>query len=45
VEEEDNKVDLKEVDWVHKPQDRYQWLALVNTAMNLRFPKSTGTFS
>jgi len=26
------------VDWMHLPQDRDQWLALVNTVMNLGFP-------
>jgi hypothetical protein len=36
-------MDLKEigwggVDWTDLAQDRYQWRALVNTVMNLRFP-------
>jgi hypothetical protein len=41
---EDNiKMDLKEigfegVDWIHLPQDRGQWWALVNTVMNLQVP-------
>jgi hypothetical protein len=41
---EDNiKVDLKEMqwggmDWIDLAQDRDQWRALVNTAMNLRVP-------
>jgi hypothetical protein len=41
---EDNiRMDLKEmgwegVDWIHLAQDRDQWLALVNTVMNLRVP-------
>jgi hypothetical protein len=26
------------VDWMHLAQDRYLWLALVNTVMNLRIP-------
>jgi hypothetical protein len=26
------------VDWIHLAQDRDQWSALVNTAMNFRFP-------
>jgi hypothetical protein len=35
------KVNLDEtefeiVDWIHQVQDRAQWLALVNTVMNLR---------
>jgi hypothetical protein len=42
---EDNiRKDLREigwedVDWIHLAQDRYQWRALVNMAMNLRIPK------
>ena len=40
---EDNiKMDLQEVggcgDWMELAQDRDRWRALVNTAMNLRFP-------
>jgi hypothetical protein len=41
---EDNiRTDLREagrevVDWMHLAQDRAQWLALVNTVMNLRVP-------
>jgi hypothetical protein len=41
---EDNiKIDLREtvldgVDWIHMAQDRNQWRALVNMAMNLRVP-------
>jgi len=36
-------MDLREigwesVDWIHLAQDRDQWLALMNTVMNLRFP-------
>jgi hypothetical protein len=26
------------VDWIHVAQDRDQWMALVNTVMNLRVP-------
>jgi hypothetical protein len=37
------KMDLREigwdgVDWIHLAQDRDQWMALVNTVMNLRVP-------
>jgi hypothetical protein len=37
------KIDLREiewdgVDWIDLAQDRYQWRALVNMAMNLRVP-------
>jgi hypothetical protein len=41
---EDNiKMDLREIgwggmDWIHLAQDMDQWLALVNTVMNLRVP-------
>ena len=41
---EDNiKMELQEVecegvDWIELAQDRKRWLALVNAAMNLRFP-------
>jgi hypothetical protein len=37
------KMDLREigwdeVDWIDMAQDRVQWRALVNTALNLRVP-------
>jgi hypothetical protein len=41
---EDNiKRDLREIgwgcmDWIHLPQNRDQWKALVNTVMNLQAP-------
>jgi hypothetical protein len=41
---EDNiKIDLREIgwggmDWIDLVQDRDQWMALVNTVMNLRVP-------
>jgi hypothetical protein len=40
---EDIRIDFKEigwelVDWIHLAQDRDQWRAIVNTAMNLQVP-------
>jgi hypothetical protein len=37
------KIDLREIgwdvmDWIDLVQDRDQWMALVNTVMNLRVP-------
>jgi hypothetical protein len=30
------------VDWMHLALDREEWRALVNTVMNLRYPKKAG---
>jgi hypothetical protein len=43
------KMDLREIgwdgmDWIDLAQDRNQWRALVNTAMNLRVPQNAGKF-
>jgi hypothetical protein len=32
------------VDWAHLAQDRFQWRALVNTAMNHLVPRKGGEF-
>jgi hypothetical protein len=42
-------MDLREIgwggmDWIDVAQDRDQWSALVNTAMNLRVPVNVGKF-
>jgi hypothetical protein len=41
------KIDLREIgwgglDWIDVAKDRDKWRALLNTAMNLRVPESTG---
>jgi hypothetical protein len=47
---EDNiRMDLREigwedVDWMHLDEDRDQWQAVANRAMNLRFPQQAGNF-
>jgi hypothetical protein len=33
------EIGLSVVDWIGLAQDRYRWRALVNSVMNLRFPK------
>jgi hypothetical protein len=42
-------MDLREIgwdgmDWIDQAQDRDQWRALVNRAMNLRVPQNVGKF-
>jgi len=32
------EIQWERVDWMHFAQDRYQWLPVVNTVMNLRVP-------
>jgi hypothetical protein len=41
--EDNNKLDLREIgmygaSWIQLAQDMFQWLAFVNTMMNLRVP-------
>jgi hypothetical protein len=43
------KVDLREIgwggmDWIDLAQNRNQWMAAMNTVMNLRVPKNAGKF-
>jgi hypothetical protein len=47
--EDSIKVDLQEVgcvvmEWIELARDRDRWRALVNAAMNLRFPRNAGNF-
>jgi hypothetical protein len=47
---ENIKMDLREIgwdgmDWIDLAQDRERWMALVNTVMNFRVPKSAGFIS
>jgi hypothetical protein len=42
-------MDLREigwdgVDWIDLAQDRGQWMALLNTVINLRVPQNAGNF-
>jgi hypothetical protein len=32
------------MDWIHLAEDRDQWMALVNTVMNLRSPENVEKF-
>jgi hypothetical protein len=34
----------EDVDWMHLAQDSDQWLAVVNTVMNLQVPQNAGNF-
>jgi hypothetical protein len=34
----------EDVNWIHLAQDRDQWWAVVNTAMNIRFLLKGGNF-
>jgi hypothetical protein len=36
--EDNTKMDLKEIGWVHLIQDRDHWKVFVKTGMNLRVP-------
>jgi hypothetical protein len=43
------KIDLREIgwdgiDWIDLAEDRDQWMALVNTVMNLRVPQNAENF-
>jgi len=38
------EIGWKAVDWMHLAQDKDRWRALVNTVMNIRFPKKAGNF-
>jgi hypothetical protein len=39
-----SEMGLGGVDWIGLAQDRYRWVALVNTAMNLRVPSDAGNY-
>jgi hypothetical protein len=46
---DNTKLDLREIerngmDWIDLAQDRDQWMAPVNTVMNLRVPQNVGKF-
>jgi hypothetical protein len=38
IEMDLREIGFGDVDWIHWAQDRDRWLAIVNTAMNLRVP-------
>jgi hypothetical protein len=38
------EIGWKGVDWLHLDQDRDQWLAVMNTIMNVRVPYKAGNF-